>query len=290
MSFFAVLGDLHGHLTLAYRLLKRWEFETGFTLDAIFQVGDLGAFPPPFRLDKPTKAFYDKGDLDELGFVDYYAGSDEANEILGAGAIESRSITAPMFFIKGNHEDFIYLDEISSGRTSPVAVDPYQMIHYLPNGWCGLVDVGDKTLKIASLGGISTREGAAGSDSVSPYYTKSDIRHLQAHGNDADLFLSHAYPDVPFFRYPGSRYVSDFIEQYQPRLHFCGHSHDDGAELDVPGKTRSFVLNEVNFRKPSKLNRGCIAIVEIAEDGTLLPSVLDADWLHEYKKSNFRDL
>jgi hypothetical protein len=50
----AVLGDVHGHLSLAFRVLRRWEQETGVRLDLALQVGDLGAFPPPFRLDKAT--------------------------------------------------------------------------------------------------------------------------------------------------------------------------------------------------------------------------------------------
>jgi hypothetical protein len=70
----AVLGDVYGHLTLAFRLLRRWERETGRRLDLALQVGDLGAFPPPFRLDKATKPFAEK-DPDELGFADYYEGA-----------------------------------------------------------------------------------------------------------------------------------------------------------------------------------------------------------------------
>ncbi len=33
----AVLGDLHGHMTLAYRLLRRWEVEHNEAIDAILQ-------------------------------------------------------------------------------------------------------------------------------------------------------------------------------------------------------------------------------------------------------------
>jgi hypothetical protein len=68
MLHIAVLGDLHGHFPLAYRVLKRWEREHARTLDLILQVGDLGAFPPPFRLDKATKRFAEH-DSDELGLA-----------------------------------------------------------------------------------------------------------------------------------------------------------------------------------------------------------------------------
>jgi hypothetical protein len=88
MLHIAVLGDLHGHFTLAYRVLKRWEREHSLTLDLVLQVGDLGAFPPPFRLDKATKRFAEH-DSDELGFAVYHAGEAEAEEVLGAEAPET---------------------------------------------------------------------------------------------------------------------------------------------------------------------------------------------------------
>ena len=53
----AVFGDLHGHFTLMYRLLKRWEIENNENVDLILQIGDLGVFPPPYRLDKATMKF-----------------------------------------------------------------------------------------------------------------------------------------------------------------------------------------------------------------------------------------
>jgi len=63
----AVIGDLHGHLTLAYRLLRRWETENNRVIDCILQVGDLGAFPDPSAVDRETRKFAEK-DRDELGF------------------------------------------------------------------------------------------------------------------------------------------------------------------------------------------------------------------------------
>jgi len=96
--YIAVLGDLHGHFTLAYRILSRWQKETGFALSYILQVGDFGAYPPPFKADKATMKFYDK-DPDELSFVDYYEGSEEAENILGEEAEEKYKISADMIFI-----------------------------------------------------------------------------------------------------------------------------------------------------------------------------------------------
>jgi hypothetical protein len=112
----AVAGDVHGHLTLLFRVLRRWQDETGHGLDAILQVGDLGAFPPPFRLDDATRRFAE-GDPDELGFADYYAGEADAAEIFGPDAVPARALAAPMWFIKGNHEDFEFL-AVPPGRST----------------------------------------------------------------------------------------------------------------------------------------------------------------------------
>ncbi len=88
----------------------------------------------------------------------------------------------------------------------------------------------------------------------------------------------------------GSREVAEFIEAYQPKLHFCGHAHEEGQELEAPGHTRSFVLHEVNFRKQHKLNPGCIAIVKLSGEMDYEVSILDEPWMMEYRRDNFRGL
>ncbi|XYI03622.1 metallophosphoesterase [Sorangium sp. So ce1128] len=126
----AVLGDVHGHLTLVYQLLRRWQRETGRALDLILQVGDLGAFPPPFRLDRATKRFAES-DPDELGFAAYHDGSPEADAILGPDVPPDQRISADLVFIRGNHEDFEFLAEAGAGYDAPVPVDAYDKILYL---------------------------------------------------------------------------------------------------------------------------------------------------------------
>src|SRR6185437_8365323 len=128
----AMLGDIHGHLTLAFRLLRRWERETGRRIDLALQVGDLGAFPPPFRLDKATRRFAEK-DPEELGFGDYYRGGPDAREVFG-DADDARRIDADLVFIKGNHEDFLFLADRASGAHEPVPFDAFGRIRYLPSG------------------------------------------------------------------------------------------------------------------------------------------------------------
>jgi hypothetical protein len=167
--YIAVLGDVHGHLTLAFRILRRWQDETGNALDLILQVGDLGAFPPPFRLDDATRRFAER-DRDELGFAEYHDGGPEAAEVFGPDALPHRALAAEMWFIKGNHEDFVFLDEVSAGATAPAPVDAFGAVRYLPSGRVYEFAQRDRIVRIGVLGGISDR-GRPGHDPVSEFYT-----------------------------------------------------------------------------------------------------------------------
>ena len=51
---FLIFGDLHGRILPAFHLAMAWEREHGLRLDGLLQVGDLGYFPDPARLDKAT--------------------------------------------------------------------------------------------------------------------------------------------------------------------------------------------------------------------------------------------
>jgi hypothetical protein len=290
----AVLGDLHGHFTLAYRVLKRWEAETGASLGLILQVGDLGAFPPPFRLDKATKRFAER-DPDELGFSDYYEPSAEAEQFFGDDADAAVRVATDMVFIKGNHEDFEFLEEQGAGTDAPVPVDHYGRVHYLKNGARYTFARGPHALTIAALGGIAD-DGVPGAESASPFYTGSEVRRLRARGSGLDVFLSHEPPYGaaavvhPKYEDAGSREVLAFIADFAPRFHFCGHYHEPGQALRVPGATQSYILNAVNFLRPSRLNPGCIGVLTWSGREPVDFQVLDAPWLKQFTKANYRYL
>lgn len=289
----AVLGDVHGHLTLLYRLLARWERENQEKVDLILQVGDLGAFPPPFRLDKATLRFAEK-DPDELGFAGYYEGCEEADEILGADAPAHRKISADLIFIRGNHEDFEFLHSLEEPLGGgPIPVDCYQRIFYLRNGVRYTYQKGSHFVSIIGLGGISD-DGEPGRDSISKYYTKSEIRQLRKQGAGVDIFLSHEPPYGaaghihPRYQQAGAPAVLEFIRDFSPRYHFCGHYHEPGQALHSPGRTQSYILNEVNFLNPHCLNRGCIGMLRWSGREPISFTILDAPWLWEYNRSNYR--
>lgn len=52
---YLILGDLHGRILPAFRLAAAWAREYDVRVDCLLQVGDLGYFPDPSRLDKATR-------------------------------------------------------------------------------------------------------------------------------------------------------------------------------------------------------------------------------------------
>lgn len=288
----AVLGDVHGHLTLAYAILKRWETETLRTLDVILQVGDMGVFPPPYRMDKATRRFAER-DPDELGFTDYYEGGDDASSIFGPEATPSRALTADTVFIKGNHEDFIFLDEMSHGAREPVPVDCYERVKFLPSGQVFSFERRGITLRVGGLGGVSIH-GSMGCDPVSENYTGDELRALRTYTQPIDVLLTHeppwAYGSAISSRYAetGSRDTAALLTELNPTYHFCGHFHEHGQRLACPGPTESHILNAVNFHKPTRLNPGCIGILTWTSAHEHRYEVLDAPWIKQYTRYNYR--
>jgi hypothetical protein len=287
----AVFGDVHGHLTLAYRLVKRWERENAAAIDLILQVGDLGAFPPPYRLDKATKRFAER-DPDELGFATYFEGGDEAEEVLGPDAPAERAVDAPLVFVRGNHEDFVFLADVAAGGEPPQPTDPYQKILYLPNGARFTFRRGALALAVGALGGISL-DGGPGRDPASEFYTAGEARRLRA-GGPLDVLLTHEPPFGaaatlhPRYAGEGSRDAASLVRECAPRFHFCGHYHEPGGRLEAPAGTESYLLNAVNFLRPQRLNPGCFGVLTWGGPDEAHFSLVGAPWTAEYTRSNFR--
>lgn len=285
----AILGDLHGHITLAYCLLMRWEKEHGEKIDLILQVGDIGVYPFPERADKTTKRFAKK-DPAELSFQDYYYGFPKGDEILGSSNDGSGSLNADMYFIKGNHDDFEFLDEMSHGCNYPVTVDHYAKMHYMRSGLITGIYVRNIRLNVGALGGVSTRDGHPGKDPRSQFYTRAEVRELRAAGNELDIFLSHQAPLGTLNESGGSIDVLDFIDLYEPRYHFCGHHLVDGQELTVPGGTKSYIMSHVNFRSGKLLNPGCVGILRWTDHDNNEFHFLDEPWMKDFSRSSYRCL
>jgi predicted phosphodiesterase len=84
-------GDIHGGLDRMYAGVLAFEAALGVRVDWVLHVGDFGVWPDPTRVDGATRRHEGAGD-----FPTWFA--------------ERRAAPRPTVFIKGNHEDFVWLD------------------------------------------------------------------------------------------------------------------------------------------------------------------------------------
>jgi calcineurin-like phosphoesterase family protein len=184
---------------------------------------------------------------------------------------------APLYFIKGNNEDFDVLALAAGGRP------PAPMLYYLPNGGPHIVG----PWRVAALGGTFApswyntsasalppskgRKMSAGSlklgksrDDKRRHFVRDEVLACKALSR-IDLFLTHEAPR-PF--YPqgrridaGKTVLNDVLAAMAPRLHLFGHHHEftdtvrQGVRsigLDVV--TKSYLLVDAGTFKTERLD------------------------------------
>ncbi len=136
---------------------------------------------------------------------------------------------APLYWIKGNNEDFDFVaEQPAGGGTLP-------NLHYIPNG----VSVTAQGFVLAGLGGTfapTMYETTAAQLPKGSSSSKSDRRrHFVREEVDAckslpdvDVFLSHeaARPfPLPRVKDAGKTPINEVLSAMQPRLHLFGHHH-----------------------------------------------------------------
>lgn len=80
----ACLGDLHGRILLAFKLVQRWQAENGIPVDLILCTGDVGVFPDTRKMDRASARHLER-DRSEAGFAEYFFTSHP----------EAESVTSP---------------------------------------------------------------------------------------------------------------------------------------------------------------------------------------------------
>jgi uncharacterized protein len=154
---------------------------------------------------------------------------------------------APVYWIKGNNENFDAIAEFASGARR------VRNLHYIPNGH--KVDVGG--LVVAALGGTyaptwyhtpaaqlprvgpaARRRGAedgVGRDDRRRHFVREEVEACKQLG-PVDVVLTHEGPRplkvLPEGAAPGSRPmwvgkapINEVLAAVRPGLHFCGHHH-----------------------------------------------------------------
>src|SRR5262245_31031036 len=118
-------GDIHGAIDRMYEDVLTFEGVLDTRFDWVLHVGDFGVWPDPTRVDKATKKHDGAGDFP-------------------AWLKERRCAPRKTVFIKGNHEDFVWLDAQPHAEILPG-------LFYLRNG--RTMDVGEGR-DIVSVGGV----------------------------------------------------------------------------------------------------------------------------------------
>lgn len=280
----AVFGDTHGNIRLLFSRALAWEERTGLSLDVIFQVGDFGIWPNPTTVDHSSRKFFE---MDHLP-----AGGDFSTYALG-----KRGVPLPLYFIRGNHEDQLFLrahERIHMALypedylTRAIEICPN--LHYLPDGH--IVNIGG--WKFAAWGGNFAKK--TWENNLGYWDPKLHGRRLNHMTRDVferllhsefDVLLTHDAPigsgvvgavgvELPEEEMTGGGCapIKELIEVVAPKYQFNGHWHEfhynqfaNSSQLGYP--TKAFVLDKVDPHYPET---HCLEVFEICPTVKLSPT------------------
>lgn len=216
----AFVGDVHGCVLHALGAVAMLADERG--LDAVIQVGDLGAFPSVERWDDSSRRF----GADHPAQHDFFRLLDPSPR-LADGVRLALTRVPRVLFVAGNHEDHEWLAGLQG------AVDPLGAFVHVP---CGTVmDVAG--LKVAFLGLIEEMDYDAGA-----YAKLSDVEP-----GSVDVLVTHDGPyGMSSYRgvVQGSVKMTALLERLQPRVHVSGHYHHENGPRQY-GETVSYALGQL---------------------------------------------
>ena len=230
----AFLGDIHGRIFHTLAVIATWEQQAKMRLDCVIQVGDFGAYPNPdenLRNDR-----FIKQDPTQLDFACLFTATDGVANRL---TTMRRHLNKPVYFVRGNHEDFTWLDQLRTRTpTSVVPIDPFGLFTYVPDGT--VLNVGG--FPVAFLGGVETSDRAAPGAIDDAAY-----QELYALGpGSIHILVTH---DAPYGistnrsgLLQGSQRIVDLMAQTQPRYLIAGHYHHRNGPRQY-GRTTYLGLN-----------------------------------------------
>ena len=281
-AVFLVFGDLHGRILPAFRFASYWAKRSGRAVAALLQVGDMGYFPDPARLDKASIR-HAKDDPLELGAQDVAVRTDIADAVFDAP-----DSTFDLWFTAGNHEDFDELERFAraSGRDQrDFAVDAYCRVRGIKDGEVFAFDNGPS---VAAVWGVD----GAGPNARQRLPARGYIAERAADALTTqafDVLLTHDAPkDAKRIGY-GSELLATLIELTQPRFAFFGHYGGDGARSERDyGRTEVYHLAGFELRtRDGHPESGSVGVLEWdGADGTF--AYLPDDDLRPFTRHNWK--
>ncbi|MBL7496574.1 metallophosphoesterase [Frankia sp. CNm7] len=236
----AFVGDVHGCVRHALGAAVLLQERRGIRLDAVIQVGDLGAYPSPERFDGASRRFA----RDNPAQDDFFRLLDPSPRF-AEGVRGALGQVGPMLFVSGNHEDHDWLAGLHEAAGADVVpVDPGGACRHVA---CGSV-LALAGQRVAFLGLI---EVAGKMDLDERAYT----RLMGLEPGDVDVLVTH---DGPYGmsrdwrgNVQGSAKLSRLIEHLQPWLHVSGHYHHVNGPRRY-GRTTSYALHQLVRPKASR--------------------------------------
>src|ERR1017187_8566072 len=226
-------GDIHGAIDRLYEDVLSFEASLGVRFEWVLHVGDFGIWPDSNRIDKATKKHDGAGD-----FSRWFA--------------ERRPVPRKTLFIKGNYEDFDWLDAQSNPEGSATQVLPG--LFYLQNG--KTMDIGEPG-NFGRIGGVGGCFAPSDFDQSSKkgyakrHYTSDEIATL-CKASAIDILLVHDAPagvKLDQHRVSEAAGLARLVAGPRPRVCFFGHHHTR-IDAEVAG-VRCIGLNKV--RMPGNL-------------------------------------
>lgn len=230
----AFVGDVHGcvlHVLGAAVLLQE---RRGIRLDAVIQVGDLGAYSSAERLDESSRRF----GRDHPAQADFLRLLDPSPSFTEGVRLALERIPS-VLFVSGNHEDHDWLASLheAAAGAAVVPVDPLAAYHHVACG--NVVTVAGARVAflglIESAGEVDLDDGAC-------------TRLMGARSGSVDVLVTHDGPHGMSRdrrgSVQGSPKLSRLIEHLQPRLHVGGHYHHSNGPRRY-GRTTSYALDQL---------------------------------------------
>lgn len=277
---YLVFGDLHGKILPAVRLAACWAKDHNRPVAGILQVGDLGYFPDPARIDRATLRHAENDPL-ELGTFDIVKQNELADRVF-----DDPHAPPALWFTAGNHEDFDELESLAagSGRGPDFAVDAYGRIHGIKDGHVMPFAGGPRVGAVWGVdgGGPNARQNLPRRGYIWP---KSVDRLL---AGPFDVLLSHDAPHGAKRPGAGSEPLAALIGLARPTFAFFGHYRGDGSRLADIGPTAVYHLAGLDLGGRSGTpTPGSVGVLEWHGTAGRFDFV-PGDWLRTFSRHNWK--
>ncbi|HSA52356.1 MAG TPA: metallophosphoesterase [Yinghuangia sp.] len=273
----AFVGDVHGCVLHALGAAVTMQARREIRLDAVIQVGDLGAYPSYDRFDDSTRRFA----RDHPAQGDFLRLLDPPPRFAD-GVRAALQHVPPVLFVSGNHEDHDWLAQLhDQAAAEAVPVDPLGAYRHVA---CGTVlEVAGQ--RVAFLGLIEL-PGKMDLDGT------AYARLMATQPGGVDILVTH---DGPYGmsldrrgNTQGSPKLTRLIEHLRPRVHVSGHYHHPNGPRRY-GPTTSYALAQLVEPKATRwapepvnprqhLTPGSIGLLD-TETGDF--TYIDDPWLTE---------